>query len=80
MSNIALEAKTKEHKLLKAYLEANASECLIEKINNGVKIAFINVFAFINLIMQMSKDWKDANIIIQKKERMLKSRKAARSD
>ena len=38
MSNIALEAKTKEHKLLKAYLEANASECLIEKINNGVKI------------------------------------------
>ena len=38
MSNIALEAKTKEHKLLKSYLEANASECLIEKINNGVKI------------------------------------------
>ena len=38
MSNIALEAKTKEHKLLKSYLEANANECLIEKINNGVKI------------------------------------------
>ena len=38
MSNIALEAKTKEHKLLKSYLEANASECLIEKINKGVKI------------------------------------------
>ena len=38
MSNIALEAKTKEHKLLKSYLEANARECLIEKINNGVKI------------------------------------------
>ena len=38
MSNINLETKTKEHEILKAYLEATASECLIEKINNGVKI------------------------------------------
>lgn len=38
MSHINLEAKTNEHKILKAYLEANASKCLIEKINNGVKI------------------------------------------
>ena len=35
---IRLETKTKEQELLKAYLEANASETLIDKINNGVKI------------------------------------------
>ena len=35
---IMLETKTKEQELLKAYLEANASETLIDKINNGVKI------------------------------------------
>ena len=38
MSNIALETKTKEHEVLKAYLEENASDILAEKINNGVKI------------------------------------------
>lgn len=38
MSKIALEAKTMQQKSLKAYLEENASEVLIEKINNGVKI------------------------------------------
>lgn len=30
-----LETKTKEQKLVKAYLEENASETLVEKINNG---------------------------------------------
>ena len=35
---IILETKNKEQELLKAYLEANASETLIDKINNGVKI------------------------------------------
>lgn len=30
-----LEAKTKEQELVKAYLEENASETLVEKINNG---------------------------------------------
>ena len=38
MSKIALEAKTKEHEILKAYLEENASDILVKKINNGVKI------------------------------------------
>ncbi len=38
MSNIALKTKTKEHEILKAYLEENASDILAEKINNGVKI------------------------------------------
>ena len=38
MSKIALEAKTTEHEILKAYLEENASDILAEKINNGVKI------------------------------------------
>lgn len=38
MSNLALETKSKEQKFLKAYLEENAGEFLIEKINNGVKI------------------------------------------
>ena len=33
-----LEAKTKEQEILKEYLEQNASETLIDKINNGVKI------------------------------------------
>lgn len=33
-----LEAKTKEQEILKSYLENNASETLIDKINNGVKI------------------------------------------
>ena len=36
---IRLETKTKEQELLKAYLEANASKELADKINNGVKIA-----------------------------------------
>ena len=35
---IRLETKTKEQELLKAYLEANASKELADKINNGVKI------------------------------------------
>ena len=35
---IILETKTKEQEILKAYLEENASETLIDKINNGVKI------------------------------------------
>ncbi len=38
MSKLALETKTKEHEILKAYLEENASDILAEKINNGVKI------------------------------------------
>ena len=33
-----LEATTKEQQMIKAYLEANASEILAEKINNGVRI------------------------------------------
>ena len=35
---IVLETKTKEQEILKAYLEENASETVIDKINNGVKI------------------------------------------
>ena len=35
---IRLETKNKEQELLKAYLEANASKELADKINNGVKI------------------------------------------
>lgn len=38
MSKLALETKSKEQEMLKAYLEENAGELLIEKINNGVKI------------------------------------------
>lgn len=38
MSKLALETKTKEHEILKAYLEENASDILAEKINNAVKI------------------------------------------
>ena len=38
MSKLALETKTKEQEMFKAYLEENAGELLIEKINNGVKI------------------------------------------
>ena len=38
MSNICLEAKTKEQEILKRYLEDNASDVLTDKINNGVKI------------------------------------------
>ena len=33
-----LQATTKEEQKVKAYLEANASEVLAEKINNGVRI------------------------------------------
>ena len=33
-----LDAKTNEERKVKAYLEANASEMLAEKINNGVRI------------------------------------------
>ena len=33
-----LDAKTNEERKVKAYLEANASEILTEKINNGVRI------------------------------------------
>ena len=33
-----LDAKTNEERKFKAYLEANASEILTEKINNGVRI------------------------------------------
>ena len=43
---IILETKTKEQELLKAYLEANASETLIEKIKNDeVKYDFVEVMA-----------------------------------
>ena len=35
---LELQATTKEERLIKAYLEANASERLAEKINNGVRI------------------------------------------
>ena len=35
---LELQATTKEEQLIKAYLEANASETLAEKINNGVRI------------------------------------------
>ncbi len=35
---INLEAKTKPQELVKAYLEKNATETLIEKINNGVRL------------------------------------------
>ena len=33
-----LEAKTNEERKVKAYLEANASDILAEKINNGVHV------------------------------------------
>lgn len=33
-----LETKTKEHELIKAYLEKNVSQELANKINNGVQI------------------------------------------
>lgn len=35
---LELQATTKEERLIKAYLEENASETLAEKINNGVRI------------------------------------------
>jgi hypothetical protein len=38
MKTLSLEAKTPEHSRIKAYLEANASETLAEKINGGVAI------------------------------------------
>ena len=38
MTNLDLIAKTEEEKLIKAYLEENASEILADKINNDVKI------------------------------------------
>lgn len=38
MPQINLTAQTKEERLIKAYLEANALETLAEKINNGVRI------------------------------------------
>ena len=38
MSRITIEAKTAAEKRIKAYLEENASEVLIEKINNGIPI------------------------------------------
>ena len=38
MPKLNLETKTKEEQKIKAYLEANASEVLAEKINNGVRI------------------------------------------
>ena len=38
MSRITIEAKTTAEKRIKAYLEENASEVLIEKINNGIPI------------------------------------------
>ena len=36
--NLNLDAKTNEERKVKAYLEANASEILAEKIHNGVRI------------------------------------------
>ena len=38
MPQINLTAQTKEERLIKAYLEANASETLAGKINNGVRV------------------------------------------
>ncbi len=38
MPQLNLTAQTKEERLIKAYLEANASETLAEKINNGVRV------------------------------------------
>ena len=38
MPKLNLETKTKEEQKVKAYLEANASEMLAEKINSGVRI------------------------------------------
>ena len=38
MIKLNLETKTKEHEIIKAYLEENASEALADKINNGIKI------------------------------------------
>lgn len=38
MPKLNLAAKTKEEQKVKAYLEANASEVLADKINNGVRI------------------------------------------
>ena len=38
MIKLNLETKTKEHEIIKTYLEENASETLADKINNGVKI------------------------------------------
>lgn len=39
MSRITIEATTSAEKRVKEYLEQNASEVLVEKINNGVEIA-----------------------------------------
>jgi hypothetical protein len=38
MIELNLTANSEEQKLIKEYLEENASEILAEKINNGVKI------------------------------------------
>ena len=38
MPKLNLTATTKEEQKVKAYLEANASEVLADKINNGVRI------------------------------------------
>ena len=38
MTELNLEANTEEQKIIKEYLEENASEILADKINNGVKI------------------------------------------
>ena len=38
MTELNLEANTEEQKIIKEYLEENASETLADKINNGVKI------------------------------------------
>ena len=38
MPQLNLTANTKEEQKIKAYLEANASDILVEKINNGVRI------------------------------------------
>ena len=38
MTKLNLEATSREHEIVKAYLEDNASETLAEKINNGTPI------------------------------------------
>ena len=49
-----LQAVTKEEQKVKAYLEANASEMLAEKINNGVLIKKDGK------ILLNGKEWKEA--------------------
>ena len=65
MSKLALETKTKEQEMFKAYLEENAGELLIEKINNGVKIQK-NGKTLLNMLFYVQR--KDISWNLQQKK------------